>query len=142
MNTNEIDNLVNNIECRMDNGKRKYDIEERLIRFSVMIISLAESLPGTQAGKYLAGQVIRSGLSPALNYGEAKGAESISDFIHKMKIGLKELRETNIALQIIKAKPFTKNPDELDKCFTECIELISIYVKSIQTAQKRKTYNS
>ncbi|MEI6884638.1 MAG: four helix bundle protein [Bacteroidota bacterium] len=126
----------------MENEKRKYDLEERLIRFSVMIISLAESLPGTQAGKYLAGQIIRSGLSPALNYGEAKGAESISDFIHKMKIGLKELRETHIALQIINAKPFTTNADELDKCFMECNELISIYVKSIQTAHKRKSNNS
>ncbi len=124
------------------NEKRKYDLEERLINFSIVIISLAESMPASQAGKYLAGQIIRSGLSPALNYGEAKGAESISDFLHKMKIGLKELRETHIALKIINAKPFTKNTELLEKCLMECNELISIYVKSLQTAQKRKSSNS
>lgn len=122
--------------------KKKYDLEERLVGFSVMIISMSETMPGTQTGKYLAGQIIRSGLAPALNYGEAKSAESINDFVHKMKIALKELRETFIALQIIKAKPLTKNNELLETCMVECNELISIFVKSIQTAQKRKTNNS
>ena len=126
----------------MLNEKRKYDLEERLVKFSVLIISLSETLPGTQTGKYLAGQIIRSGLAPALNYGEAKSAESINDFVHKMKIALKELRETFIALQIIKAKPLTKNIELLEICMVVCNELISIFVKSIQTAQKRKTNNS
>jgi four helix bundle protein len=126
----------------MLNEKKKYDLEERLVKFSVLIISLGETLPGTQSGKYLAGQIIRSGIAPALNYGEAKSAESINDFVHKMKVALKELRETFIALQIIKTKPLTKNNELLDKCIVECNELISIFVKSIKTAQERKTNNS
>jgi four helix bundle protein len=79
----------------LDEGK-KYDLEDRLIKFAVMIANLAEILPETMFGRYIAGQIIRSGCSPALNYGEAKSAESINDFIHKMKICLKELRETLI----------------------------------------------
>ena len=125
-------------ELRMTNEVRKYDLEERLVRFSVMIISLVETLPENLPGRYLSGQVTRSGLAPALNYGEAKSAESINDFIHKMKVALKELRETYIALRIIKEKPLTKRNDLLDTCLNECNELISIFVKSIQTAQKRK----
>jgi four helix bundle protein len=122
----------------MAEGK-KFDLEERLVKFSVMIISLAESLDSSLAGKYLAGQIIRSGISPALNYGEAKSAESSSDFIHKMKVALKELRETYISLQIIYAKPLVKNEDQVNVCLKEANELISIFVKSIQTAGKNKT---
>ena len=121
---------------------KKYDLEDRLIKFSVLIISISETLPGNQSGKYLSGQIVRSGLAPSLNYGEAKSAESINDFVHKMKIALKEFRETFIALLIIQAKPLTKNTELLDKCLTECNELISIFVKSIQTAQQRKENTS
>ncbi len=121
----------------MAEGK-KFDLEERLVKFSVMIISLAESLDNSLAGKYLAGQIIRSGISPALNYGEAKSAESSNDFIHKMKVALKELRETYISLQIIYAKPLVKNEDQVNQCLKEANELISIFVKSIQTAGKNK----
>ena len=76
-------------------GKR-YDIEDRLIDFGVRIIKSAGSLPKTSIGSHMANQIIRSGTSPAPNYGEAQGAESPSDFIHKMKICLKELRETKV----------------------------------------------
>jgi four helix bundle protein len=113
---------------------KKYDLEERLVRFAVMITTLAESLPESYVGKYISGQIIRSGISPALNYGEAKSAESINDFIHKMKISLKELRETFISIKIIKEKPLIKNDELLMSCYNECNELISIFVKSIQTA--------
>ena len=73
-----------------------YDLEDRLIEFAVRIIALIESLPKTKVGKHVGGQLLRSGTSPAPNYGEAQGAESRSDFIHKMKICLKELRETRV----------------------------------------------
>jgi len=73
----------------------KYDLENRLINFSVSIIKLAESFPRSFSGSHLANQVTRSATSPSLQYGEAQGAESRSDFIHKMRIALKELRETN-----------------------------------------------
>ena len=117
---------------------KKFDLEERLVRFAVLIISLAESLEDSIAGKYIAGQIIRSGISPALNYGEAKSAESVNDFIHKMKVALKELRETYISLMIIQAKPLTKKTELLSSCLLEGNELISIFVKSIQTAEKNK----
>ena len=118
---------------------KKFDLEGRLVKFSVLIISLAESLDDTTAGKYIAGQIIRSGISPALNYGEAKSAESVNDFIHKMKVALKELRETYISLQIIQTKPLTNQEELLSQCLDEANELISIFVKSIQTAVKNKT---
>ena len=83
---------------------RKFDLEDRLIDFAARCIKVASALPGDKAGQHLMGQLTRSGTSPALNYGEAQGAESRKDFIHKMKIGLKELRETVVCLKnIVKA---------------------------------------
>src|SRR4030067_2570757 len=78
-----------------------HNLEERLIDFAVKIISLTASMPKTTAGNHLSKQLCRSGISPALNYGEAQSAESINDFIHKMRICLKELRESHIAIKII-----------------------------------------
>ena len=85
----------------MSKDKRTFDLEDRLIDFAVQIIYFAESLPKTKVGKHIAGQLIRCGTSPAPNYGEAQSAESRSDFIHKMKISLKELRETRVWLIMI-----------------------------------------
>jgi four helix bundle protein len=116
----------------------KFDLEERLIKFAVLISSLAEELPNTITGKYLAGQLIRSGLSPALNYGEAQSGESINDFVHKMKIALKELRESYISLKIIKQKQYMQDNNLEDSCLNECNELICIFVKSIQTAESNR----
>lgn len=72
------------------------DLEERLIDFSVLILEIVDLLPSTRACSYLGSQLERSGTSPALNYGEAQFAESKKDFIHKIKICLKELKETRI----------------------------------------------
>ena len=121
------------------NQEKKYDLEDRLIKFAVMIANLSEALPETMFGRYISGQIIRSGSSPALNYGEAKSAESLNDFIHKMKICLKELRETLVSLKIIQLKPLSEKTEILSECVQECNELISIFVKSIQTSEKRKT---
>ena len=79
--------------------RRKYDIEDRLIRFANQILDLSEKLPNNISIITLTKQLIRSGTSPALNYGEAQAAESDKDFIHKMKISLKELRETQICFK-------------------------------------------
>jgi four helix bundle protein len=117
--------------------ERKFDLEERLIRFSVEMIKIAESLPRTFAGNHLAGQLIRSGTAPALQYGEAVGAESRNDFIHKMKIALKELRETNNCLKIIYQVHWI-NDSSIMSGLKECNELIAIFVKSIATAQRNK----
>ena len=123
----------------MAQGNKKFDLEDRLITFSLLDIEIVEQLPNTKAGNHIAGQLLRSGTSPAFNYGEAQVAESRNDFIHKMKICLKELKETNIALQIVKRKPLVKDFVKVEKASAECKELISIFVKSIETARKNKS---
>jgi four helix bundle protein len=114
----------------------KFELEERLIWFAVRIIELSNHLPNTNAGNHLSGQIVRSGTSPALNYGEAQSAESPKDFVHKMGVCLKELRETFINIKIIKYGNLTENKALLDWCFGENNELISIFVKSIETSKK------
>ena len=79
---------------------------------------------------------MRSGTSPAPNYGEAQSAESRKDFVHKMKVALKELRETLIWLRIIERKQLC-SPERLPDIITECNELIAIFVKSVKTAEAR-----
>jgi len=118
----------------MTENVKKYDLEERLIQFSLLIMAVIDKLPETRSGNHFAGQLLRSGTSPALNYGEAQVAESRNDFIHKMKICLKELKESNISLQIIKRKPLITEYPNLDICIAECKELIAIFLKSIETA--------
>jgi four helix bundle protein len=117
----------------------KFDLEERLIWFAVRIIELSNHLPNTNAGNHLSGQIVRSGTSPALNYGEAQSAESPRDFVHKMGVCLKELRETFINIRIIKYGNLTENKDLLDWCYNENNELISIFVKSIETSKKNNS---
>lgn len=125
-----------NVEINTNKDKqKKFDLEERLIEFTLRVIEIVEQLPDNRVGNYFAGQLLRSGASPTLNYGEAQAAESRNDFIHKMKVCLKELRETNISLKIINKKPLIKQTDITEKLLIECNELISIFVKSIQTAE-------
>lgn len=114
----------------------KYDLEERLIDFSVLTIEISNKLPNTMIGKHLAGQLSRSGTSASLNYGEAQSGESRKDFIHKIKLVLKELRETSICLKIIQRANQLNSADKILKASKECDELISIFVKSVETAQK------
>ena len=114
--------------------KREYNLEERLIDFAVLVLDLVEKLPNSYSAKHLGGQLSRSGTSPALNYGEVQAAESTKDFLHKMKVCLKELRESQICLKIIERKPY------LDKKFTsitlkECGELVAIFTTSIKTTK-------
>ena len=114
---------------------RTYDLEERLITFSIRMLNIAENLPQSRSGAHLASQLTRSGTSPALNYGEAQGAESKKDFVHKMRIILKELRETRVCLIIIIRKPVGKSTVDLETDLKECNELIAIFAKSIKTVQ-------
>ena len=118
----------------------KPNLEDKLVDFAVSILNLAEKLPNTYAGKHLSQQIIRSGTSPALNYGEAQAAESRSDFIHKMKVALKELRETYINLKIIYKKQFI-NSENIKPVAQENNELISIFIASINTANKKRKNN-
>lgn len=109
------------------------DLEERLVDFAVRVIGVVEALPDSKAGKHVAGQLVRSGTAPAPNYGEAQAAESRKDFVHKLKIALKELRESLIWLKIIQRKPLCP-PDRLEPILKECDELVAIFVSSVKTA--------
>jgi four helix bundle protein len=117
---------------------KKYDLEKRLIDFAVRVIDMVEALPNTRAGNHIAGQLVRCGTSPAPNYGEAQSAESRSDFIHKIKIVLKELRETRVWLQIIHRKHMVRSATQTESLIAETDELISIFVTSAKTAEKNK----
>lgn len=127
----------------MENGDEKsskpvkYDLEDRLIDFGSRVIDVVEALPKSVAGKHLGGQLVRSGTSPAFNYGEAQAAESRDDFIHKMKISLKELRETMVCLKLIRKRKYFSE-EKLLPLLQENNELISIFVKSISTARDNK----
>ncbi len=113
----------------------KYDLEERLIDFAIIIFDIVDGLPVSRLGHYMAGQLVRSGCSPALNYGEAQSAESRNDFIHKMKVILKELRESLISIKIIERKKLHDSEMVL-KAKDECNQLVAIFVKSIETSKK------
>lgn len=123
---------------RMIGKKRASELEDRLIDFAVRIIHVAESLPRTKSGNHISGQLIRCGTSPAPNYGEAQDAESRSDFIHKMKISLKELRETKTWLQIIRKAKLVNPESKLEPIIDESNQLISIFVASVKTAKQNK----
>ena len=113
------------------------ELEERLVNFAVEIITISDNLKRNNSGRNMSNQITRSGTSPALNYGEARSAESRKDFIHKVKIILKELRETRISLKIIKrANLFKGDMVNLENAYSECEELISIFVSSSKTAQR------
>jgi four helix bundle protein len=116
--------------------EKKFDLEDRLIDYAVSIITFIETLPGTKSGIHLGGQLLRSGTSPSLNYGEAKSGESKNDFLHKMKVCLKELRESHNCLRIIHRAKIYKTEQEALDLIEETNELICIFVKSIVTATK------
>ena len=116
--------------------KYNSNLEERLIDFAVRIIRTSESLPRTKIGKHIGGQLIRSGTSPAPNYGEAQDAESRADFVHKMKIALKELSETKVWLQMMVKASLINPPSKLEPLICESDQLISIFVSSIKTAKQ------
>jgi four helix bundle protein len=116
--------------------RRKFDLEDRLLEFASGAIDLSESLPESRAGNHVAGQILRSGTAPYPNHGEAEAAESRDDFIHKLKICLKELRETRRWTRLIKRKAWVKNETTLLFVLSESEELIRIFHSSIQTAKR------
>lgn len=120
------------------NSQAKADeLEDRLINFAVRVIKLSAALPKTPAGKHIAGQILRSGTSPAPNYGEARGAESHADFIHKLGIVLKELNETSIWLRVIERSE-TVNPNRIADILEENKELCRIFTSSLKTARAKR----
>ena len=115
--------------------RRRFDLEERLLEFASVVIDLSEKLPNSRAGNHVAGQLLRSGTSLYPNHGEAEEAESRDDFIHKLKICLKELRETRRWARLINRKAWAKNDATLAVVLAEVDELVRIFFSSIQTAR-------
>jgi four helix bundle protein len=120
----------------------KLELEERLINFSILVVRIVETMPETKAANHLAGQLLRSGTAPALNYGEAQSAESRKDFIHKIKVVLKELRESSVCLKIIYRLKLYNLENIIVQALRESDELIAIFVKSVETAQKNDQLQS
>ena len=114
---------------------KKFDLDDRLIQFACDIIVLANNIPKSYAGQTMAKQITRSGTSPALNYAEAKRAESRRDFVHKLKIALKETSETRSALRIIKGSKLNTS-DEVDRLLNEADQLVAIFTTSINTTKQ------
>jgi len=126
----------------MSKEKPVFDLEDRLIDSAVRIIRLADSLPNTRVGNHIAGQLVRCGTSPAPNYGEAQSAESPADFIHKLKVCLKELREIRVWLLMIARSNLTRATSGLESLIQENNELISIFVSSVRTAKQKRSKTS
>jgi four helix bundle protein len=123
------------------NGERakKYDLEERLLDYAAAIIRLVDGLRKTPAGRHVGGQLLRSGTSPLGSHGEAQSAESARDFVHKFRVGLKELRESLRWLKLIQRSELHDEPAAAVHLIDETGQLIRIFSASITTAQKRMT---
>ena len=118
-------------------NSRRYDLEERLLNYAIRLIRMVDALPPSRSGDHMGGQLLRSGTSPTLNHGEVEAAESLKDFIHKLKICLKELKESRRNLLVIEGVPLAKNLEEVRALSDETEQLIRIFSASIRTAQKR-----
>ena len=113
------------------------DLAWRLIEFAARIGKVVDALPDTRVGRHIAGQLVRCGTSGAPNYAEARGAESKKDFVHKLGVCLKELRESQCWLQLIVRADLLPE-SRLTQLVDESDQLIAIFVKSITTAKTRK----
>lgn len=112
------------------------ELENRLIDFACMIIDITNNMIPGPAAKYFGNQLLRSGSAPALLYGEAQMAESKKDFVHKIKVPLKELKESQINLRIIERKLLSGEVDLTKSALLECNELTSIFVATAKTAER------
>jgi four helix bundle protein len=122
----------------MKKEDKAYDLEDRLLDYGARIIRLTRLLTEDYAQGHVGNQLLRSGTAPLSHHGEAQGAESNADFIHKMRMGLKELREADRWLKLIARAELLSNPDRLAPLLDETDQLIRIFVTSISTAEKRK----
>jgi four helix bundle protein len=131
-----IQHRTSNIETKAAKP-RVYDLEERLLAFAASVIEVVEELPATRTGNHVAGQLLRCGTSPLPNHGEAQAAESPADFQHKLKVCLKELRETRRWLLLAQRVKSLHPTDLVAPLIGETEELIRIFVASIRTSQSR-----
>ena len=114
------------------------DIEKRLINLALKINRLCKHLDDSYLSRHITGQIIRSSTSAALNYGEAQGAESRNDFIHKSSVVLKELRETKVSLLLIEGSIEGDKINKTDFCLDECDQLVAIFHKTVMTSKRNR----
>jgi len=117
--------------------KAVFDLGERLLNYGAAVIRVCNQVRPSRAGQHVADQLLRAGTSPLFNHGEADAAESPADFIHKMSICLKELRETRRALQLIRRVPLVDKFEPVEDLLSETEELIRIFFTSIRTAKSK-----
>lgn len=115
-----------------------YDLEERLLEYSARVVCLTESMKRSRAANHIGDQLLRSGTSPYGNHGEAEGAESINDFIHKLRVCYKELRESRRWMRLVQRANLVAKPPRLDPLIAEAEELVRIFAASIRTAEKKR----
>ena len=120
----------------MGDAEKANEIEERLIDFAVRVIKVADALPKSPAGKHIASQLLRAGTSPAPNYAEARGAESNADFVHKLRISLKELNESCVWLRMVCRAELMKS-ERLDDLIDENQQLCRVLNASVTTATRK-----
>ena len=123
------------IANRMVSNSKSNTLEGRLVQFAVDIVKVVGQLPQNPQAKHIGNQILRSGTAAGPNYGEARAAESRADFVHKLKICLKELNETGIWLRILQ-RSVAVNPDFVSRLVAENTELCKILVASVQTARR------
>jgi len=119
-------------------SERALDLEDRLLDFAARIIRVSESMKPTPAGRHVGDQLLRSGTSPFANHGEAEGAESLNDFVHKLRICYKELRESRRWMRLAQRADLLEQPERLTPLLDEADELIRIFAASLRTAEKKR----
>lgn len=119
-----------------ESNNRVFDLEKRLLDFAAAIISISEGIRPSRAGTHVGHQLLRSGTAPYAIHGEAEGAESRDDFIHKMRLCYKELRESRRWLRLIQRSHLHSTPESLTRLITESDQLVRIFAASIRTAAR------
>lgn len=117
------------------------NLENRVINFASKVLFVCDTIKPTESGKHLKSQLIRSGTSVALNFGEARSSESRKDLFHKISIVVKELRESQINMKLLKINNLTSDEAILQKTLEENNQLIAIFVKSLQTIRSKLNQN-
>ena len=130
-------NVQRGEESARVSGERTFDLEERLLEYAVRIVRLVDALPASRAGRHVADQLLRCGTSPLANHGELQGAESRKDFIHKLGLCLKEIREARRWLRLVHRVPLLP-PRKVEPLLSETEALIKIFAASIRTAKRNK----
>ena len=118
--------------------QRKYDLEDRLLEYAARIVHLIDALPRSRAANHVADQLLRSGTAPLSHHGEAQAAESRDDFIHKLSLALKELKESRRWLRLIEKTRMAKDVRTVETLLAETEELVRIFGASIRTSRSRK----